>query len=356
MSIRKRGKTWQVRLSYLAPDGTRKEKSKGGFTKKKDAMAYETELKYEFNQFSSIEKRDMLFTTYYDSWLENHLKLGLSERTITNHRITQKAVHERLGNLTMKEITRPIFQKFINDLAETRKASTVRQYFNRVSMPLKEAFHEGIITSDPTYKIVIPNIKREVHKIKYLEADEMSILKTEIENTALTPPNFAIYISLLSGLRLGEVLALTYKDIDLANKTLSVSKNRSLTRPYTVGKTKTKSSNRTIKMPDAFFEQLERYKINYPKADERFLGNNLPAETCNYQLKRLLKKNNLTPISFHGLRHTHASYLINSGIDIAYVSERLGHANISMTQQTYFHLLKNKRESEQDRAMALFRE
>ena len=67
----------------------------------------------------------------------------------------------------------------------------------------------------------------------------------------------------------------------------------------------------------------------------------------------MVKELGIKPITLHGLRHTHASLLISKGIDVAYVSERLGHSNVTITQNTYFHLLANERQTEAQKALSL---
>ncbi len=353
MTIKKRGKTWQVRINYTH-QGKHLQKSKGGFKTKAEATIYEAELLSDLSSNQYTINDDTLFTDYYDKWLEVHLSTGLADRTIKNHEATHKFVHRDFEGIKLSDLNRLFLQNWINEFGKTRKPSSVRQHFNRIKMPIQQAFADGLLRSDPTYGVKLPKASKLDETVKYLEKEDMNKLLTFLENNSLTSRRFAIYLSLLSGLRIGEVLALTFDDIDVKHQTLTVSKSKSELPPFGYGKPKTESSYRTISMPNKFFNELNRYKNENPKTDEHFLGEKTLQGHVNYELKKILTSLNIQPVSFHALRHTHASYLINEGIDIAYVSSRLGHANISMTEHTYFHLMKEKKNKENDKAMNLF--
>lgn len=353
MTVKKRGKTWQVRINYSS-NGKYKQKSKSGFKTKAEALAFEANYLSDINTNQYVLNDDKLFTGYYDTWLDTHLKTDLAARTIKNHEGTQKIVHEYFDGITLKDLNRLLMQDFVNDFGKTRKPATVRQHFNRIKMPIQTAFADGLIRSDPTFNVRLPKASKQDKTVKYLEKAQMYVLLNEIEANPLTPRRFAIYISLLSGLRLGEVLALTLDDVDTNPKELTVNKSKSELPPFGYGKTKTESSNRTITMPDRFFEQLKRYQKENPQIDKHFLGEKLNQGMVNYELEKTLQSLDIPRVSFHALRHTHASFLINEGIDIAYVSSRLGHANVSMTEDVYFHLMQEKKNHENEKAMALF--
>jgi len=106
-------------------------------------------------------------------------------------------------------------------------------------------------------------------------------------------------------------------------------------------------------MPDKYFKQLERFKQSVPNPDEHIFGEKTTQSVPSYHLQVIEKQLGLKKVSFHGLRHTHASILISKGVDIAYVSERPGHSSVVITQKTYFHLLSEKRSSEEQKTLDL---
>ena len=105
-------------------------------------------------------------------------------------------------------------------------------------------------------------------------------------------------------------------------------------------------------MPDKFFEQLKRYVEECSPLDEHLFGETTDTKIVGKHLSSLLIAIGASKIiSPHGLRHTHASILIGNGVDIQYVSARLGHSNVEITQTVYTHLLDTKRELESDKTL-----
>lgn len=355
MPVQKRGKTWRVIVNYTN-NGKPKKATKGGFQYKSEALAYETELKAKINQGYDIESNRQLFTDFYDKWLDNHIKSGIKQQTILNHIATQTIVHEHLQNVTLEQMNRRRFQKFLDELSETRTASSVRQIAMRVGMCLKEAFSDGIIKSDPTFNLKYKGShESKSSDLKFLEEDDFNKLVRYIEDTPITAPNFMIYTAALSGMRAGEILALTYEDFDVKNHKILVTKSKTNRVPYEYTTPKTKQSVREITMPEYYFEQLERFKRTFLHVDKHIFGEKTTQSVPSYHLKCITKELGIKPISFHGLRHSHASMLINNGIDIAYVSERLGHSSVNVTQRVYFHFLKKARQNEEEKMLSLLK-
>lgn len=140
------------------------------------------------------------------------------------------------------------FQQFLDELSETRTASSVRQIATRVDMCLKEAFSDGIIKSDPTFN---PKYKgsheSKSSDLKFLEEEDFNKLIRYIEDTPMTAPNFMIYTAALSGMRAGEILALTYDDFDIKRHKILVTKSKTNRVPYEYTTPKTKQNNQYVK-------------------------------------------------------------------------------------------------------------
>ncbi|GAK31836.1 integrase [Weissella oryzae SG25] len=353
MSIRLDGKTYTVIVNYKV--GTSyKRKVKRGFTTKKSAQQYEAQLITQLSAGYTPDANNVLFIDYYDKWLTKHLSYGLKPQTVANHKWTQQYVHTHLSGITLAQMDRNRFQQIIDQYALEHKASTTKQVALRIGMPLKEAFNTGVINVDPTYKIKINGEKSKDSSLKFLEEDELNQLLSYIESdTTANLYNFVIYTLALSGARAGEALALTFSDINETNKTLRINKTKTNIRPHQYTQPKTSSSIRTISMPDRWFTQLAKIKATYSDFDEHFFGESTDQSSLLRRFKKILSQLGIKQISLHGLRHTHASYLINHNVDIAYVSERLGHSNITVTQNTYFHLLQKTRQSEANKAINL---
>lgn len=349
MTILKRNDKYQVRINYTVK-GEYKRHTKS-FKTKSEARVYEAEKLAELSRSEFDTTGDMLFIDFYAEWLDRHLKSGINSRTIASHEVSFRWAQRYLSEYKLKEITRPVLQKYVETLSETRKTSTVKLIIINNAMSLKEAFHDGIISQDPTYRLKYKIEKDEPNKTKFLELDEFQRLLSLLENTHQELYDLAIYLSALSGLRLGEVMALTLEDFDRDNHTVSVTKTRTLIRPFTSASPKTKNSTRVVSVHPKFFEKLNEYIVETGNTD---LWHETLGESVTKRLDKIIKDNDFQKITFHGLRHTHASYLINSGIDTAYVSKRLGHADIAVTQKVYFHFFKSRNVEEDAKTMDLF--
>lgn len=149
-----------------------------------------------------------------------------------------------------------------------------------------------------------------------------------------------------TGLRIGELTALTDDDISFVTGKLTV--NKSLTRKtseaaYKIGQTKNTQSNRIIALPGVLIKQLEKYyawkKSNTIESTFLFGGNQpISEQTRGRRLETYCKNAGVKKIRTHDFRHSHASYLISLGTDILLISNRLGHGSVKETLDTYGHL------------------
>lgn len=169
----------------------------------------------------------------------------------------------------------------------------------------------------------------------------------------------------MTGARFSEILALTWKDINFSKQIIQINKSWDYTYTKKFKETKTQSSNREINIDNDLtnlLKKLKKEQTEYFKSINYFSLNNLiflnkklkiitdPA--INKDLKNIEKRLNISPIiTFHGLRHTHVSYLLSRGVDINYISHRLGHSNVAITMRVYTHLLKDYEEKEAKKAV-----
>ncbi|QIL50485.1 site-specific integrase [Weissella coleopterorum] len=156
-------------------------------------------------------------------------------------------------------------------------------------------------------------------------------------------------------MRISETLSVTLNDMDEHNKLINVTKSKTAHRPFELVKPKTSSSVRQIEMPHKWFNQLDQYKQECSQLDEHIFGESTDTKIISKQLQSLLEAIGSSKIiSPHGLRHTHASVLISNGIDINYTSARLGHSNVTITQNVYSHLLDSHRKIESEKTINIF--
>ncbi|MFK8261411.1 site-specific integrase [Leuconostoc mesenteroides] len=175
------------------------------------------------------------------------------------------------------------------------------------------------------------------------------MLIKEIENSAAVTSHM-ILLAIYSGARYSEVAALTRNDFNFTNNTININKSWQA-NDQNFKATKTKTSNRIIDLPPVFMKLVRQWTFGKKYAFESITGLPPTNAAVNKQLRRYLKKNDSKLITFHGLRHTHASFLLSQDIAIQYVSERLGHADVNITLSTYAHLLDKKRTLETNKTL-----
>lgn len=374
---RKRGEKWEYRIKYVdRQTGKTREKTKGGFRTKKEAQIAAAEEETNINYFGFSENGSEKVENYFNQWLEVYKKPFVKPITYSvQERNVRLNILPRWGNYQLKDITRSEYQKWINELRERYSEGTVRRIHSIMSSALADAVHEfHIIRENPIQKIKIPKDVEKSDKVSYFTREQLTLFL----NTINTPVKGAKYkasiqyyalFSLLArtGLRIGEALALTWDDIDLDEKKLKVNKTLVYplnSTPY-LSTPKSKTSDRVVKLDDATVKIMEQHKVNqeevcllyknymatteniiFHQHDGRWLRTNVVRDYC----KSVCRRANLPVLSPHALRHTHAVHLLEAGANIKYVSERLGHASIKVTADTYLHVTKKI----EDDALALY--
>lgn len=200
-----------------------------------------------------------------------------------------------------------------------------------------------------TYPTPPPRV--EQREISTLDETEVAQLFKAVRGTRL---ELVVVLAVTTGLRRGELLALRWTDIDLDKQTLSVRQSLEQTRDaVTLKQPKTRRGRRLVALANVTVEALRRHRADQAKRrlllgaaykDRSFVLTRVdgrpmnPAETSK-DFARLVAKKGLTRVSLHGLRHTHATLLLRANVHPKVVSERLGHATIGITLDTYSHVL-----------------
>ena len=299
----------------------------------------------------------MKYTTWLNEWLENYIKPSSKQRTYERYRqIISLHIIPTLGDLNITEITVITLQRFITDLLTSGNKKTKQglsaNFVNTVISVLQNSLKTAhLIGLAPEYvggKIKRPkSIEKQVDCFTVLE-------QKKIENAVLNSKKgkmFGIVLCLYTGLRIGELLALTWSDIDFDKGLLVVSKtchdgkingvhSRIIDTP------KTAHSRRIIPLPKQILPLLKNLKkrstCEYMIADD-----NKPVFVRSYQrtFELLLNKLKIPHKGFHSLRHTFATRALECGMDVKTLSELLGHKNATITLNRYAHsMLEHKAE------------
>lgn len=358
MAIYKVDKSWRAEISFRDPmTGKYRKKGKRGFKTKKAAEAWVAEYSIN-NSKPTLQKGSITqFKDYFDEYRKLHFESrDLKESTYVAWDAAEKYIVDvYFANMTLNMITRQSYQAYLNDYAKGKKRNSVAKRDQIIKQVITQAFHDGLIESDPTFGVVIPGGKSKSPEEKFIQVDEFNRLISYIEESDKLikwRTSFMVYLIALSGIRAGEALALTKDDVDTVNHTISITKTKQRSGESTAPKTE--SAVRTIAMPIRFFKNYKKFiaaKEMWNENNELFDGRSY-ATICNTWLERIEREFGFHNIvSLHGLRHSHVSYLLAKGVDIAYASKRLGHRNITVTQQIYAHLLLEKQTTEEDKTI-----
>lgn len=362
---------WKVTVSLGFDNGKRIKRKKQGFKTKKEAEIWATEITSQKHKgFSMTNESNVLFKDFVSKWFYEYKINTISPNTISNYKSRiENHIIPLLGEYKLSELTNIIVQNFYNSLInEGQKPSSAKKVMETLSNCLRYAQKNKLIYILPTD---IERVSVEKSTIKFWNKNEIDFFISTIKNSYLYTP---IFIELFTGLRIGELCGLRWCDVDLENRFLKVSNqvvNDKLNKTILfTNKLKTKTSYRKISLPNVLIDYLKSIKGNHGKdefvilsregtmCNPRNLSMNFSKAITKYKksIEDFKKENEEIPknymqlpqITFHGLRHTHATLLIFNGENIKVVSERLGHKNIIETLDTYTHIMDDMKNNTAD--------
>ncbi|HHD5813511.1 TPA: tyrosine-type recombinase/integrase [Streptococcus pyogenes] len=347
---------------YLGIDqmtGKRVKTSITGRTRKEvNQKAKHAQLDFLSN--GSTIKRKVVIKTFKELshlWLETYkltVKPQTYDATVTR---LNRHIMPTLGNMKVDKITASDIQMLINRLSKYYVNYTaVRSVIRKV---LQQGVLLGLIDYNSARDIILPRKQPNAKKkVKFIDPSDLKSFLEHLETSQHKRYNLyfdaVLYQLLLStGLRIGEACALEWGDIDLENGTIAINKTYNKNLKF-LSTAKTQSGNRVISVDKKTLRSLKLYQMR-----QRQLFNEVGARvsevvfatpTRKYfnasvrqsALDTRCKEAGIERFTFHAFRHTHASLLLNAGISYKELQYRLGHANISMTLDTYGHLSKGK--------------
>ena len=334
ISKRKDGR-WQgtVELPSFS-DGKRKRKYVYGKTrqecrKKMNAIIEEIESngvinpsKYKFDDFAT-------------KWIDTYC-VNLSPTTVDGYRRAIKYMYKYLGNMQLTKILPMHVQEAINTFAESHSEKTCKNVLGVLNNVFKYAIQNKILKTNPAEFV---KIKKDTHKYEYYIYTEQEFNKL-LECVTGTIEEIPILLAGLCGLRVSEIMALTWNDIDFKNNIINVHNANVHVNGEVIEKTtKTRTSYREVKASKYVIERLALYKnvgYIYPKKD----GTAENGGNYSKRFSRMLKNCGLPHTRFHDLRHFNATTMLRHGISDKEAAKRLGHSDINMTKK-YQHILKD---------------
>lgn len=313
------------------------------------------------------------FYTYIFEYKQNKIKPSSFERYEGLYR--NYILDSELGMTTLSKLNVTIIQKYYNSLLEKGvPASTIKSINQHLKPCLGEAEKQDYIRKNYAKMIELPKISKE-NKLEILTLDQQRQFLKAIEGHKL---QMLFLIALGTGLRLGEILGLKWSDIDFKSETLTVRRtlkrvgfiNKDLDKDYKVieQEPKTNTSYRTVPIPRDVFIKLREHKkkqnAEILKVGELYHNNNyifcnevgyaLDSKRPTRNLQSILKKLDIEPIKFHGLRKTYATRLFEAGVPPKTVQTLMGHADIAMTLNIYTQVMDEVKVEAVDKINNLF--
>lgn len=296
--------------------------------------------------------RTLLFSEYFQQWIDIYKKGAIREATMAKYRMTQRWVKKLMPELKVAELNRTAYQQLLNAYAKEHERQTTLDFHHQLKGAILDAVDDGLIERDPTRKAIIKGKTPRVKKIKYLSQFELHTLISDLD--LKEEPNWDWFILLVAktGMRFSEALAITPGDFDFARQTLSISKTWDYKGEGGFLPTKNKSSVRKIQIDWQIVVKFSELMKGLPEDQPIFVGESkIYNSTVNDALTRHCRECGISEISIHGLRHTHASLLLFAGVSIASVARRLGHASMTTTQKTYLHIIQELENKDVDLVM-----
>ncbi|MEG1744625.1 MAG: tyrosine-type recombinase/integrase [Ruthenibacterium sp.] len=366
---------WEVRLSAGLDykTGTAKRTSTCCNTRQ-EAIAILQEQAHLVRKDGWRDPMSVSVHDWYQHWLVTYMKNSLKRSTYISYEGFLKNHFHVIGNIKLKHLEGSILQELYNyKLREDGvSAKTIRNIHMALHKCLQQAMKEHLLTANPCESVTLPRA----------EDKEVAVLTTDQQRTVLQTSyrhRYGVFIrlTLCTGLRLGELLALKWEDIDTANGTLCV--RRTLNRLSTCGEgaqkteivfdtPKTKNSRRTIPLPKGAVQDLLRWKsvqqADRQQAAESYrnddfvvtneLGKFFEQKTFKTYYNRLLQDADVGRFTFHALRHTFATRALEKGMDYKTLSAILGHFSVAFTMDTYVHCMDERKRSEMDKMDDLY--
>lgn len=355
-------------------DGKKKYKWATVRGTKKEAQAEMTRLLREIDTGVYVDTGKVTVAGFLTRWLTDYSTPNCGEKTTQEYR---KLIHghvvPRMGSLELAKVNAATLQRFYAELLESGRKDGKGGLSGRTVLHVHRVLHEAfghavkwqVLARNPCEVVDTP--KAEKKRIKPPDAAAVVLLLETVQ--AKAPTLYGIILAAVcTGLRRAEILALRWCDVDLVRRVLTVNQSAS----QTVGKLtfkapKSETSQRMVAMPSMLVEELVRHRgrqaerklalgPDYQDHDLIFVredGGPRSLGSFSNMFSEFIRRSGLPPLRFHDLRHSYASQLLRQGVPLKTVSAIMGHSGISITADTYGHLLGGEERDAADKLEAV---
>lgn len=346
---KKTGK-WLIQYRYTDWQGKRRKSTKRGFTTKREAE--EWLRNFLITQNADFDMKFEEFWKMYCADMETRLR----EHTMrTKKYIVELKILPYFGKKRVNDITAADIRQWQNELIKKGYSPT---YLKTINNQLSAIFNYAVryydLKSNPCAKAGSMG-KSKAEEMDFWTGEEFRKFIDSVMNKRLS---YMAFMTLYwTGMRLGELLALTPKDVDLEKRTISITKSyQRLGRKDVITPPKTPKSKRVITIPEFLAADIKDYmdSLYDLQEDDRLFP--ITKYYLEHEMQRGIKESGVKRIRLHDLRHSHASLLIELGFSPLEIANRLGHEKVETTLNTYAHLYPNKQTKLADRLDSEYRE
>ncbi len=347
-TIYKGKKYWVAQITVGRDFKTGKLKRKSFYAKTKKEVAEKMiKARYELNNGCYIEPSSITVDRWAMYWLDNFKKPEIQDSTYERYKnLVETRIAKPFYNIKLKDLTAFMIQEYINSLCEENlRQRYIKNICKKLSAILNKAEELELIKKNPCKNMVIPKLDNSKAMNVFTRQEQERFVKICFEKFEYG----RIFIFLIgTGCRVGEALALTWDDIDFNYDFISINKTAAEVYGDSVihKKTKTASGRRKLPISPTIKDILERIKKEDDKNKNKL---RLVFTSCDYKIikasllrskiKEYCEFAGVSRINIHALRHTFATRAIEQDINVKVLSEILGHKDISVTLNTYAHIL-----------------
>lgn len=343
--VQRKDGIWECSLRF----GDGKRKSVYGKTRK-DAQAKLAALRRAQEEGQLLTGPTKKVGVYLDEWLEGHVRLSVQPTTCDTYRCDVDRLRPYIGNIRLDQLRHEHIQRAYTELLKSLSPISVHRVHRCLKTALRHGVKVGLITQNPIERVTPPRPPRK--EMRPLTPDEVEVF---LHATA-DDPLYGLWVLLLTtGMRVGEATALRWTDLDLEANALQIrdTVKRLKGKGLVIGDVKTPHSRRRIILATGTVAALRIHqqrqsfarKIAGDMWNEQGLvfctgtGGPLDAGAVSHAKDRALEACGLPHVRTHDLRHTAATYLLSKGVHPKVVQELLGHSSITLTMNTYSHVL-----------------
>lgn len=380
-------KTWIYQYKI---NGKRKTKR---FHRKAEAKAFIESVRFSVEAPVSVMPtrescntmiHPITISEWMDHWLENYAKPIVKLSTYSSYELYIRGhIKPKLGTLYMNTLRVDDLQRFFNERSKNGNLNgkgglspkTLTNMRNMMHLSFEQAVKNGMLLNNPISGVCLPRVAKKEMRVLTRQEQERLILAAQ---QAPEPAAFGVIFDLFTGLRIGELCALRWENVDMKNKLCRICETRNRlpnfddsiktsTSVKTAQTTKTDNSRRTVYLMSGLFQDFKEYHAIQISLMEQYPGYNAgdyvfcqengePYEPRTYQdlFKRCVRRAGIADANFHSLRHTFAARSLEQGMDVVTLSRLLGHANPSITLDKYGHAMDEHKQKSVEKLDALY--